>query len=134
MAPVQSATETRANFKSALDLAEQGVSVPVLRSGHLTALVDANRLRESLMHLVNPDPQITCGEQEWWATIPNIPSILATGTDFDSVVADLISAVREYAFDWNDDLRLYPNHGDNWGFVQIVSLSTDDQLRDWLTR
>ena len=134
MTPVQSATETRANFKAALDLAEQGISVPVMRGGHLTALVDANRLRESLLHLVNPDVQITCGEHEWWATVGDIPSITATGDDFDTAVVDLISAVREYAFDWNNDLRLYPNHADNWGFVQIVSLSTDAQLRDWLTQ
>lgn len=25
-----------------------------------------------------------------------------------------------------------PNHANNWGLVQLVSLSDDDQLRDWL--
>jgi hypothetical protein len=24
------------------------------------------------------------------------------------------------------------NHRDNWGLVQLIALSDDDQLRDWL--
>ena len=130
----QSATETRANFKTALDRAEQGVSVRVERAGRVSALVDADRLRTTLMSLVSPDVQVLPGEHEWGAYIPAIASVSATGDTFDAAIDDLISAAREYADDWNDHLRHAPNHTDNWGFVQIVTLSDDDALRAWFTR
>jgi hypothetical protein len=44
----------------------------------------------------------------------------------------LADAAREYADEWNDGLRHASNHADNWGFVQVVMFSDDDQLRDWL--
>lgn len=44
----------------------------------------------------------------------------------------MVDALRDYAEEWADRLRLAPNHADNWGLVQIVALSSDEQLRDWL--
>jgi hypothetical protein len=45
---------------------------------------------------------------------------------------EIIEALREYAEDWHERLLNAPNHRDNWGLVQLISLSSDDQLRDWL--
>jgi hypothetical protein len=44
----------------------------------------------------------------------------------------MINALREYAEDWQERLLDTPNHQNNWALVQLISLSTDDQLRDWL--
>lgn len=44
----------------------------------------------------------------------------------------MIDALREYPEDWQDRLLDAPNHRDNWVLVQLVTLSTDDQLRSWL--
>ncbi|MFC6009553.1 hypothetical protein [Nocardia lasii] len=43
----------------------------------------------------------------------------------------LAEAVHTFS-DWQDRLRLAANHRDNWGLVQLVCLSTDEQLREWL--
>ncbi|MCW2642256.1 MAG: hypothetical protein JWP76_4562 [Dactylosporangium sp.] len=57
---------------------------------------------------------------------------VADGATFDEAIDDLIDALREYAEDWQDRLLDAPNHGNNWGLVQLISLSDDEQLRDWL--
>ncbi len=44
----------------------------------------------------------------------------------------MIAALRENAADWQERLAEAPNHQGNWGLVQLVVLSDDDQLRDWL--
>jgi hypothetical protein len=44
----------------------------------------------------------------------------------------MVAALREYAEDWPEHLLEAPNHKENWGLVQMISLSTDEQLRAWL--
>ncbi|BCB87816.1 hypothetical protein [Phytohabitans suffuscus] len=39
----------------------------------------------------------------------------------------MVLALREYAEDWQERLLDAPNHAGNWGLVQLVSLSDDDQ-------
>ena len=50
----------------------------------------------------------------------------------DAAIADLIDGLREYAEDWNDHLHTAPNHAGHLSLVELVELSDDDQLRDWL--
>lgn len=132
MVGVLTATETRANFKAALDDAEAGVLVAVSRGNRTSAIVDADRLRRTLTTLVVPNVQMFCEGSEWGAFVPEIPSISATGDTIAEVTSDLVAAAREYATDWNEFLRHAPNHSDNWGFVQVVMLSTDKELATWL--
>jgi hypothetical protein len=35
---------------------------------------------------------------------------------------------------WHDRLRHAQNHSENRGLIQLVSLSDDDQLHEWLSR
>jgi hypothetical protein len=63
--------------------------------------------------------------------IPGLP-IAADGATFDEAVTEMVDAVREYAQDWQDHLLNAANHRENWGLVQLISLSDDEQLRDWL--
>jgi hypothetical protein len=59
--------------------------------------------------------------------------IAADGSTVDDAVEEFIDALRDYADDWADHLRTAPNHEANWGLVQLVELSDDDQLRAWVT-
>lgn len=125
--------EARDHFADVLSRADNGVPVTVRRGHNLTAFVDAERLRNTLAALVGRRPQVFHEGEEWGAYLPDIPSVSATGDTLDEVLDDLILAAREYATDWIDHLRIAPNHQGNWGFVQLVALSDDDFLRDWLS-
>jgi hypothetical protein len=63
--------------------------------------------------------------------IPGLP-IAADGATFDEAISEMVDALREYAQDWQERLLNAPNHRDNWGLVQLISLSDDEQLRSWL--
>lgn len=68
----------------------------------------------------------------WSVFIPGWP-VAADGRTFDEAIEEMIQALREYAQDWQDRLSDAPNHLGNRGLVQLVGLSDDDQLREWLT-
>ena len=55
------------------------------------------------------------------------------GASFDEAADEMVGALREYADDWAQRLRLAPNHAANWALVQLVGLSDDDELRGWIT-
>ena len=129
----ETATEARAKFKSVLDVAESGVTVTIRRDSAQSSVVDTERLRHTLTMLVHPDTQVFSEDGEWGAFLPGVPSVSATGDTLDELLDDLGDAAREYADAWNDRLRHAPNHVDNWGFVQVVTLSDDLQLRAWLS-
>jgi predicted RNase H-like HicB family nuclease len=75
--------------------------------------------------------QVVAEARGWSVFIPGLP-VAADGATFDEAVDAMIDALREYAEDWQDRLLDAPNHASNWGLVQLVSLSDDMQLRDWL--
>ena len=60
--------------------------------------------------------------------------VVSEGTDVDGALAELALSLREYAKDWDDRLERAPNHADNWALVQLIKLSTDEQLLEWLER
>lgn len=67
----------------------------------------------------------------WSVFITGLP-IAADGATLDDALTEMIDALREYAQDWQDHLLGAMNHRDNWGLVQLIGLSTDDELREWL--
>jgi predicted RNase H-like HicB family nuclease len=67
----------------------------------------------------------------WSVFISGLP-VAADGATFDEAVTEMIEALREYADDWQERLLDSPNHRENWGLVQLVSLSSDEQLHDWI--
>jgi predicted RNase H-like HicB family nuclease len=68
----------------------------------------------------------------WSVFIPGLP-VAADGETFEQAITEMVAALRDYAEDWQDHLLHAPNHRDNWGLVQMISLSSDEQLRGWLT-
>jgi hypothetical protein len=95
-------------------------------------VVDAERLRSFFIKTVPPNAEITHEDDAWVITMPGRP-IAAEASTYDDALAETVEALREYAADWNERLLTAPNHENNWGLVQLISYSTNEQLRAWLT-
>jgi predicted RNase H-like HicB family nuclease len=95
------------------------------------ALVDGERLRSTFSALSPSKAQVVAEAGGWSVFIPGLP-VAADGATFDEAITEMIDALREYAEDWQEHLLDAPNHRNNWMLVQLVSLSSDDQLRSWL--
>ena len=124
-------SEARAHLKEVLDAAESGCLVTVRRENRQAVVLDANRLRHFLASCVPSAVQVVPEEGGWSAFIPGLP-VAADGATFDEAIDELALALREYADDWHDRLQHAHNHVEHWGIVQLVELSDDDQLHDWL--
>ncbi|MBH0775416.1 prevent-host-death protein [Nocardia bovistercoris] len=123
----------RNNFSQMLTAAEEGNLAVVSRKGKDSALVQVGRLRLLLAHIIEPhEAQVVREDGRWVAYLPGLP-LAVEESDFDTAIAALIEAMREYAADWQDHLHAAVNHRDKVDFVQFVELSTDEQLREWLT-
>ncbi len=103
----------------------------VRRDARTTAFVDRERLRYFLTSVTPARAQVVAEDGGWSVFIPGLP-VAADGASFDEALDEMIIALREYAEDWQDRLLDAPNHAGNWGLVQLVSLSDDNQLREWL--
>ncbi|NIK55509.1 prevent-host-death protein [Kribbella shirazensis] len=127
----RSAREAREHFKDILDAADEGRPATVTRDARRVAAVDADRLVHFLTS-VRPSGAQAIPENDGWSIIlPGLP-VAADGATLDEAAAEMVDALRVYADEWADHLRLAPNHAEHWGLVQIVALSSDEQLRDWL--
>lgn len=123
--------DARADLKRVLDAAAEGSPVAVRRDHERFAVVDAERLRYFLAS-IGPRARVV-EEDGWWSLFfPSLP-IAAEGGSLEEVFDDGVRVLREYAEDWVDHLHTAPNHTNNWGLVQLVALSTDEQLRTWLS-
>jgi predicted RNase H-like HicB family nuclease len=124
-------TDARAHLKDLLDAAERGRVATVRRDARTTAFVDRERLRYFLAAVTPSGAQVVAEDGGWSVFIPGLP-VAADGASFDEALDEMVIALREYAEDWQDRLLDAPNHAGNWGLVQLVSLSDDNQLREWL--
>src|SRR5215475_3954618 len=125
-------SEARAHLKDLLDAAERGRVATVRRDSASAAVLDAARLRHFLASVVPSRAQVVAGASGWSVFIPGLP-VAADGPTFDAAIEEMAQALREYAQDWQDRLADAPNHRDNWGLIQLICLSDDGQLREWLT-
>jgi hypothetical protein len=121
----------REHFKDVLDRAQNGQVVTVRRDSATAAVVDANRLRHYLASVVRPCVKVVAEADGWSAFVPGLP-VAGAGATLNAAVDDVADALREYAEDW-PRLQHAPNHREHWGLVQLVMLSDDDQLRQWIT-
>ncbi|MFI1186553.1 prevent-host-death protein [Streptomyces californicus] len=124
-------TEARTHFKDLLDAAGEGRVATVRRDSGRAAVVDVDRLRHYLSLVCAAKAQAVAESGGWSIFIPGIP-VAADGATFDEAINEMVDALREYAEDWQDRLRTAPNHQDHWGLVQLIALSDDQQLTDWL--
>ena len=124
-------TEARNNLKNLLDAAQSGAVATVRRDSVTAIVLDAERLRHFLASVVPSRAQVVQEADGWSVFIPGLP-VAADGATFDQAIDEMVDALREYAGDWQDHLLTAANHRDSWGLVQLISLSSDEQLRDWL--
>jgi len=124
-------TSAREHLKNVLDQAEGGQVVTVRRDSATAAVLDADRLRHFLASVVPPCAKVVAEAEGWSAYVPGLP-VAGAGATLDVAVADMADALREYAEDW-PRLQHAPNHREHWGLVQLVALSDDEQLRQWIT-
>ncbi|GIF98029.1 type II toxin-antitoxin system HicB family antitoxin [Catellatospora citrea] len=124
-------TDARTHLKDLLDAADRGRVATVRRDSRTTAFVDRERLRHFLAVVSPSRAQVVAENGGWSVFVPGLP-VAADGATFDEALDEMVLALREYAEDWQDHLLDAPNHAGNWGLVQLVSLSDDGQLRDWL--
>ena len=127
----ESVAEGRAHLKELLDAAARGVPAGLRRDREVFAVVDAARLRRFLSSL-SRSAEVVAEADGWSVFIPGTP-IAADGATLTEAVAEMVDALREYAADWIDHLSTAPKHADNWGLVQLVVLSSDEELADRLS-
>ena len=94
-------------------------------------LVDRQRFVRYLMALNAGRVELVPDGESWMAVVADSP-VAAEGDDAADAIDELIDALREYAEDWSARLRLASNHEQNWGLVQLVDHSSDDELRVWM--
>lgn len=124
-------TEARNHLKDLLDAAAQGHVATIKRDDTCVAVVDVRRMRHFLGSLIPAQAQVVAEGGGWSVFIPGLP-VAADGPTLDEAIEEMVDALREYAEDWQERLSATPNHREHWGLVQLISLSSDDQLRDWL--
>jgi predicted RNase H-like HicB family nuclease len=124
-------TDARTHLKDLLDAAEKGRVATIRRDHARTAVVDVVRLQHVLVSMSQPRAHVVAESGGWSVFIPGLP-VAADGATFDEAITEMIASLREYAEDWQDRLLDTPNHRDNWGLVQLIGLSDDTQLREWL--
>ena len=126
----ESYSEARSHLKDLLDAAERGVPATVSREGTVAAVVDAERLRLELSRISRPAE--TVAEADGWSVFISGVPVAADGATLDEALDEMVDALREYAVDWQDHLLETRNHRGHWALVQLVALSSDEQLRDWI--
>lgn len=127
----ESYTQARAHLKDLLDASDEGRVATVRRDSGRAAVVDVERLRRYLSLVCPAKAEVVAEAGGWSVFLPGLP-LAADGATFDEAIEEMVQALREYAEDWQDRLRTAPNHEDNWGLVQLIALSDDVELRDWL--
>lgn len=124
--------QARAGFKDLLDSAVAGQPATVNRDRHTIAAVDAARLAHALRTLIPCEAYLESDSDGWSFYIDGLP-ISAYGDAIDDVLNNAVDALRDYADLWETDLKSAPNHAENWSLVQLVALSSDIELRKWIT-
>ena len=126
-------TDARSHLKEVFDATARGRTVTVQRDGQLSAVMPVDRLRTYFSRTVSPRVRVTREGDRTIALMDGRPFV-SEGTNVDGALADLALSLREYAEDWDDRLESAPNHAGNWALVQLIKLSTDEQLLEWLER
>jgi predicted RNase H-like HicB family nuclease len=124
-------TVARNNLRGVLDAAHRGLVTTVTRDKERFVVLSADSLGEQLRRLLPSRAVVVAEGGGWAALIPDVP-VHGDAATFDEAIDDLMTALREYAEDWNDRLHTAPNHARHRSLVQLVELSDDAQLRDWL--
>ena len=126
-----SSTTASSHLRAVLDAASAGYVTTVDRDDERFVVLPAAQLRDQLAVLLPSRAEVVPEGGGWAVLLPGLP-VAGDAESFDSALDDAIDALREYAADWNARLRLAPYHAQHRGVVELVELSDDAELRDWL--
>ncbi len=122
-------SDARDNFKLIYDSAAAHICAVIQRKeDEPVAVVNQHDFLRALRALSPLNAQVRFakdGSASIW--IVGFP-ISSEGPDFEAAGKELIQALRDYSLTWVEDLRRYPNHENNWGLVNLVLLSTNEEL------
>lgn len=124
-------SDARSHMSDLTDAAMSGRPVTYARDGRQVAAVDADRLRDALAKLHPARAEVFQEDGAVGVAISEL-GLAVEGAAFADAVNEMVIALREYAADWTDHLLNAPNHANNWGVVQIIALSTDEELASWV--
>ncbi|MFT4215899.1 MAG: hypothetical protein QM619_01760 [Micropruina sp.] len=123
--------DARAHMTDITNRAASGRPVAYARDHHVIAAVDADRLRDALAALHPARAEVFTEGRAVGIAISEL-GLAVEGDTFEDAVAEMTIALRDYADDWADHLRLAGNHAKHWGVVQIIAYSSDEQLAEWV--
>ncbi len=126
-------TDARAAISEIYSTAERHLVVRINREGDApVAVIRNDNLKEALQALCPLDPQVRFsknGTVSMW--IDGLP-VSSQGSSLPEAENELIGALRDYAQTWVEELKNYPNHKDRWGIANLVMLSSDSELSEFL--
>ena len=123
----------RSNLKKVFDATDEGKSVTLGRGQEVIVALPVEKIQKFLFETIPAKIETEITKDGTWLFSSYLP-FHSEGKDVDDALEDMIAVLREYAEDWEDHLFTAPNHSDYWGLVQLIKLSTDDQLKIWLER
>jgi fibrillarin-like rRNA methylase len=121
----------RKDFSGFLHAAFDSQVVTVKVADQTVAVVDADVFRTHLARTVPANAQVFEEDGAVAIVLPGRPFAVES-TSLPESFEEVIDVLREYAADWQARLHAAPNH-DNWALVQLVELSSDEELTAWLT-
>lgn len=124
-------THTRDHLRDVLDAARSGLVTSVTRGAEKFVVVRADEQRKMLARLRPADAQVLAEGGGWAVIFPGLP-VHGDGETLEGAMNDALEALREYAEAWNDHLHAAANHRDKRDVVELVELSSDDELRSWI--
>lgn len=124
-------TEARTHLKEAYDRASRGTAVRLGRDQDRLVLTNQDRLRRYFASTVSPRLRVGQDDGRWIASMDARPFV-AEGADAESAIDELTTELREYAEDYEEHYSGASNHQNDWGLVQLVQLSTDAELAEWV--
>lgn len=130
-ASYDSFTDARKSLKQILDSAESGSVISIKRGARSTVVADRDRFRELLAKATPSRAMVVAEDNAWVIVIPDSP-FAAEAQSLDDAITDLIANLRDYASEWQEHFAAAPNHANNWALVQLVNISSDGDLRNWL--
>ena len=129
----RSISAARSAISEIYNTAERNLAVGITRENDVpVAVIRQDHLKKALQALCLLEPQVRFspdGAVSMW--LDGLP-VSGQGESFDVAGQDLIDSLRDYAKTWIEDLRDYPNHKDRWDVVNLVLLSSDDELSAFL--
>jgi len=125
-------SEARDKISAIYDRASRGAVTVISKGAHRgMAAVPAAQLSQALALIAPLSAEVSFSKHSVAAWLNCLP-VHATGADLDEAVEELALALLDYAEQWEEELRLAPNHRDNWAHVARVRLLSHDELLEAL--